>query len=94
MDDDLIRRSELKERFRGFDFRGGAFIERTIDDIPPADARMNTYGEWEEVPGRHGSTDFRCSACHKYRFHNGAMRKRYWRCPRCGAIMNKKGESE
>lgn len=44
-------------------------------------------GKWEQIKGRDGYIDFRCSACRKYRFHNGAMRKEYKFCPNCGADM-------
>lgn len=30
---------------------------------------------------------YRCSACRKYRFHNGEMRKKYRYCPNCGVKM-------
>lgn len=43
-------------------------------------------GEWERVPNNDYGFDFRCSACHKFRFHNGELR-RYKYCPMCGAKM-------
>lgn len=33
------------------------------------------------------SIGWRCSHCRRYHFHNGAMRKKYKRCPNCGARM-------
>ncbi len=44
-------------------------------------------GKWEPVVVFDGYVDFRCSACHRYRFHNGEMRKKYKYCPNCGAKM-------
>lgn len=32
--------------------------------------------------------DFNCSACKRYWFHNGEMRKVYKYCPNCGAKMD------
>lgn len=44
-------------------------------------------GEWEQYISENGSVNFRCSACRKYRFHNGEMRRKYFFCPGCGANM-------
>lgn len=44
-------------------------------------------GKWERITNDDNGVDFRCSACHKYRFHNGEMRKKYKFCPNCGADM-------
>lgn len=44
-------------------------------------------GTWETVKSADGGTDFRCSACHRFRFHNGEMRKKYRYCPNCGLPM-------
>lgn len=42
-------------------------------------------GTWEVI--KTGAViDFRCSACHRFRFHNGELR-RYNYCPICGAYM-------
>ena len=60
-------------------------FERAIEDAPTIKERKK--GTWEQIKGRDGYIDFRCSACHKYRFHNGAMRKEYKFCPNCGADM-------
>lgn len=44
-------------------------------------------GEWERIPNNDNGVDFRCSACHGFRFHNGELRK-YKFCPMCGARMS------
>ncbi len=44
-------------------------------------------GSWEPVKSADGSIDFRCTSCHRYRFHNGEMRNVYKFCPNCGARM-------
>ena len=44
-------------------------------------------GEWEQVANDDSGIDFRCSMCHRYRFHNGEMRRKYKFCPNCGADM-------
>ena len=33
-------------------------------------------GKWEPIVIFDGYVDFCCSACHRYRFHNGEMRKK------------------
>ncbi len=43
-------------------------------------------GGWETVKGKDSYIDFRCSICHRFRFHNGELRK-YKFCPNCGADM-------
>ena len=43
--------------------------------------------EWEQIENDDHGIDFRCSACHRYRFHNGEMIKKYRFCPNCGARM-------
>lgn len=50
-------------------------------------------GEWEQVHNDDNGIDFRCSVCHRYRFHNGEMLRKYKFCPNCGADM-RKGEEE
>ncbi len=60
-----------------------------------ADAQKEWTARWECVKSTDMvSIDFRCSACHRYRFHNGAMRKKYKYCPACGAKMIEPQESE
>lgn len=46
-----------------------------------------TYGRWEPIKNTRNEIDFRCTACHQYRFHNGEMRRKFLRCPHCGAHM-------
>ena len=54
-------------------------------------AQPERTGKWEAVKRSDGiSIDFRCSVCHRFRFHNGALRRYKW-CPECGARM-KEGE--
>ena len=45
------------------------------------------YAKWEPVKNTHNEIDFRCTACRQYRFHNGEMRRKFLRCPHCGAHM-------
>lgn len=56
-----------------------------ISQFPPADVRENVRGEWEIMEDADGCKYYRCSACHRFRFHNGAMLKKYRFCPICGA---------
>ena len=49
-------------------------------------------GVWERVPGRDVRYDFRCSVCHRFRFHNGELR-RYKFCPNCGSPMKREDET-
>lgn len=62
-----------------------------IDKTPTDNGRE--AGKWEEYKRRSGyypvyyTIDFRCSVCHRFRFHNGEMRKKYKYCPNCGAKM-------
>lgn len=79
---------------------------RSADDMPiyykPAiaevinvlliDAVERKRGEWEQVHNDDNGIDFRCSICHRYRFHNGEMLRKYKFCPNCGAEM--RGEQD
>ena len=56
------------------------------------DAVERKRGEWEQVANDDSGIDFRCSMCHRYRFHNGEMIKKYKFCPNCGADM--RGEAD
>lgn len=50
------------------------------------------YGAWEEIRSvSTGEINFRCSACKRYRFHNGEMLRKYKYCPLCGAKMDGDG---
>jgi hypothetical protein len=62
-----------------------------IKRIPSADVVEVKHGEWERIESD-ASVDFRCSTCHRYRFHNGEMLRKYKFCPNCGADM--RGETE
>lgn len=64
------------------------FLEakQVIDRMPSADVVEVKYGEWECIESD-TSVDFRCSVCHRYRFHNGEMLRKYKFCPNCGAKM-------
>lgn len=78
-----------------------AWIEKAVNDAPtvsPDMAQVLAYecgkaerkrGRWEQVANDDNGIDFRCSACHRYRFHNGEMIKKYKFCPNCGADMRK-----
>ena len=61
------------------------YFDKVIETFSECEERI--FGEWETVPSSDHGIDFRCSACHRYRFHNGEMRKRYKYCPNCGADM-------
>ena len=52
------------------------------------DVQEIKHGRWEQVANNDNGIDFRCSACHRYRFHNGEMIKKYKYCPNCGARMD------
>lgn len=65
----------------------------TLHEQPTADVVERKKGEWQIVKNADGAThDYRCSACHRYRFHNGEMRNKYKFCPNCGADM--RGEKD
>lgn len=82
----LIDPLELKRSISASVLCGdGKHIFDIIDEQPTIEERKK--GKWKQIKGRDGYIDFRCSACHKYRFHNGAMRKEYKFCPSCGADM-------
>ena len=74
------------------------FTPMVVDDtrealdmaIEALQAEPVKHGEWKKVKGTDGGyTDFRCSNCRRYRFHNGEMLKKYLYCPNCGAKMDK-----
>lgn len=47
-------------------------------------------GKWTQILNADMVThDYRCSECHRFRFHNGEMRKKYNYCPHCGADMRR-----
>lgn len=52
---------------------------------PSVDVERNV-GRWEQYKNNNAGVDFRCSACRKFHFHNGELR-RYKYCPYCGAEM-------
>ncbi len=62
-----------------------------IKGLPPAQPKR---GRWEKVKGIEGAYDFRCSACHRFRFHNGEYLRKYNFCPNCGADMRERSEDE
>lgn len=43
------------------------------------------YAQWEPVKNARNEIDFRCTACRQYKFYNGDMRRKFLRCPHCGA---------
>lgn len=59
-------------------------IKKVIDEQPTIEPERKT-AIWEPIKLDWGGLDFRCSACHRCRFHNGEMRKKYKFCPNCGA---------
>lgn len=78
-----------------------AWIEKAVNDAPTITldmAQVLAYecgkaerknGKWERVANNDNGIDFRCSVCHRYRFHNGEMLRKYRFCPNCGANMQK-----
>ena len=59
------------------------FIERQ-----PTIEPKRKKGKWTQILNADMVThDYRCSECHRFRFHNGEMRKKYNYCPHCGADM-------
>lgn len=57
-----------------------------VDEQPTIEERKR--GKWTQILNADKVThDYRCSECHRYRFHNGEMRKKYKFCPNCGARM-------
>lgn len=48
-------------------------------------------GVWERYKNNNAGYDFRCSACHRFHFHNGELRE-YKYCPNCGARMEREHE--
>ena len=65
---------------------GAEWFISKIKDMPAADVVEVKHGEWERIESD-TSVDFRCSVCHRYRFHNGEMLRKYKFCPNCGAKM-------
>ena len=68
---------------------------KVINDAPIIDAEPVRHGQWvlkkHKVKGS-DVLDFNCSACKRFWFHNGEMRKKYKYCPNCGAKMDEGGE--
>lgn len=88
--DELISRQEAIDAIMGQppEPHYPSWYAGVIDEMPAAE--WPKTGKWETVKASNGvSIDFRCSACHRFRFHNGELRK-YKFCPNCGAKMNSK----
>lgn len=64
---------------------------QAIVDAPTADVVEVVHGEWERIEKKDEiriiNVDFRCSACRRFRFHNGELLT-YKFCPNCGAKMD------
>ena len=99
--DDLISKLSVLELIDDYnsDALGSVFIDyshglkfkRAVLKLPSAEKT----GKWEEVKNSDGAShDYRCSVCHRYRFHNGEMRSKYKYCPNCGCRMVEQRESE
>lgn len=54
----------------------------------PEERMMVVHAYWEPYTTSDGVRNFRCSACRKFRFHNGEMRRKYKHCPECAAKMD------
>lgn len=74
-----IKISEIIYFLNHMPTRGGIPFDTPTDAVQ--------HGHWEMVRNGICNVDFRCSACRKFKFHNGEMRKVYKYCPNCGAIM-------
>lgn len=74
--------------------RGWNSAIKIIENAPTADVVEVVHGEWERIEKKDETriinVDFRCSACRRFRFHNGELR-RYKYCPNCGAKMEMRG---
>ena len=91
---DLIDRQAAIEIVRVRCARIPTMAIRAMQEIKdlPAEEPERKRGRWEKVKGIEGAYDFRCSACHRFRFHNGEYLRKYNFCPNCGALMEKGGE--
>ena len=97
----LIDADELKRSFPAPEYwtnPSEALIHVTgiwaeIDNAPTISAQQERKtGKWEAIPGQRVYNDFRCSQCHRFKFHNGEMRYKYKFCPNCGADMREPEE--
>ena len=90
--DELIEKLEKEYRSEHYsDYLDGKndmidVVKILIDEMPAADVVEVKHGEWERIESD-TSVHFRCSVCHRYRFHNGEMLRKYKFCPNCGAKM-------
>ena len=51
---------------------------------------VEKVGRWVEYENEVFEKRWKCSACKRFTFHNGAMLKKYIYCPNCGARMEAK----
>lgn len=58
-------------------------------DIVEIEPVVHAYWQPYDVAENGSTLGWRCSHCKGYHFHNGGMRKKYKRCPACGAKMQK-----
>lgn len=85
-----IRQELLEENTMSSDF--AAEVIETVQDeylanAPTVDVEPVVHAYWELY---NENSDWRCSHCKGYHFHNGGMIKKYKRCPNCGAHMDLK----
>lgn len=69
-------------------FMGGEWRDDN-GDVVEIERVVHAYWQlYKERSFDNSTLDFRCSHCKGFHFHNGAMRKKYKRCPNCGAKMD------
>lgn len=83
MNDDTISRQAAIDECNK-DGAYGYISAKELMQLPTITAERR--GKWERVRNDDNGYDFRCSFCHRFRFHNGELR-RYKYCPNCGATM-------
>lgn len=86
---DGLNNPDVKEAF-GHD---AITILAEIEYAPTIEAEPVVHAYWQlynETSDDYWKRGWRCSHCKGYHFHNGAMIKKYKRCPNCGAHMDLK----
>ena len=84
IDANAMRQDWLENGENEFVYDTNAVLD-SIDAQPTIEAEPVVHAYWQIY---NESGDWRCSHCKVYHFHNGAMIKKYKRCPNCGAKMD------